>query len=100
MPLVSAARGTAGRPRSQQFLLRRSVGSGFSALVGQGAAMKFRLLHLPAPPGSASPSRLVDADGREIEWANRFLDMQRWPRGLLHASTYPLDRKSKRLDSR
>lgn len=43
--------------------------------------MKFRLLHLAEPPGSASPYRLVDADGREIEWVNRFLDMQQ-VRGL------------------
>lgn len=43
--------------------------------------MKFRLLYLTEPPASVSPCRLVDADGREIEWANRFLDLQR-VRGL------------------
>jgi len=43
--------------------------------------MTFRLLHLGNAPQSASPCRLVDGEGRQIEWANRFLDMQR-VRGL------------------
>ncbi len=43
--------------------------------------MTFRLLCLSEAPQSASPFRLADENGREIEWANRFLDMQR-VRGL------------------
>lgn len=43
--------------------------------------MKFRLQHMPELPASASPYRLLDEEGHEIEWANRFLDIQR-VRGL------------------
>lgn len=39
--------------------------------------MKACLLLQPAAPASASPYRLVDDAGREITWANQFLDAQR-----------------------
>ncbi len=43
--------------------------------------MMFRLVRQPDAAPSASPYRVVDETGGEIEWANRFLDMQR-VRGL------------------
>lgn len=43
--------------------------------------MKFSLLHLGEAAGDRSPCRIVDEAGREIDWANRFLDRQR-VRGL------------------
>ncbi|MGI8741942.1 MAG: hypothetical protein ACR2NN_05125 [Bryobacteraceae bacterium] len=43
--------------------------------------MTFRLLYRSDAPASDSPFRLVDEQGREIEWANGFLDLQR-VRGL------------------
>ncbi|PYX28179.1 MAG: integrase [Acidobacteria bacterium] len=39
--------------------------------------MKLSLLLPPATPASASPYRLVDDAGQEIDWANAFLDAQR-----------------------
>jgi len=39
--------------------------------------MSLSLVHRPSAPVSASPHRLVDAQGREITWANTFLDAQR-----------------------
>ncbi len=39
--------------------------------------MTLSLLHQPATPASASPYRLVDHQGQEINWANDFLDAQR-----------------------
>jgi site-specific recombinase XerD len=39
--------------------------------------MKVCLLLQPAAPASASPYRLADDEGREITWANAFLDAQR-----------------------
>jgi integrase/recombinase XerD len=36
--------------------------------------MTFHAVHLPDLPAGRSPVRLADQDGREIEWANRFLD--------------------------
>jgi len=38
--------------------------------------MKYLLQYRPEAPGSSSPYRLLDEQGREIEWANRFLDVQ------------------------
>jgi site-specific recombinase XerD len=61
--------------------LRRSGGCGFSALAGQGAAVKFRTEHRSDVAGSCSPFRIVDERGRELEWANRFLDLHQ-VRGL------------------
>jgi site-specific recombinase XerD len=43
--------------------------------------MTFHAIHRDDLPTSSSPVRLVDEQGREIEWANRFLDVQR-VRGL------------------
>jgi hypothetical protein len=43
--------------------------------------MTFHAVHLPDTAASCSPVRLADAEGREVEWANRFLDFQR-VRGL------------------
>lgn len=43
--------------------------------------MKFLLRHASDGAASASPYRVVDEAGREIAWANRFLDRQR-VRGL------------------
>ena len=43
--------------------------------------MKFRTEHRIDVAGSCSPFRVVDEQGRELEWANRFLDMQQ-VRGL------------------
>jgi site-specific recombinase XerD len=39
--------------------------------------MKLFLVHRPTVPASASPYRLLDDQGREIPWANAFLDAQR-----------------------
>jgi integrase/recombinase XerD len=39
--------------------------------------MKFSVVYRSAVPASASPYRLVDERGREIAWANTFLDAQR-----------------------
>ena len=39
--------------------------------------MSLSLVHTLSVPASASPHRLVDAQGREIAWANAFLDAQR-----------------------
>jgi len=39
--------------------------------------MSLSLVHRPSAPASASPHRLVDAQGCEITWANTFLDAQR-----------------------
>jgi integrase/recombinase XerD len=39
--------------------------------------MKFSLLECPSMPASACPYRLLDERGKEIVWANAFLDAQR-----------------------
>jgi site-specific recombinase XerD len=41
----------------------------------------FQVIHHPRLPASQAPFRIVDETGRELEWANRFLDAQR-VRGL------------------
>ena len=38
--------------------------------------MKLSVAYLPSTRNSASPYRLLDQQGREIAWANAFLD--RW----------------------
>lgn len=38
--------------------------------------MTFQVIRRDELPASSSPVRLVDGRGREIEWANRFLDLQ------------------------
>ena len=38
--------------------------------------MTFRTLYRPDLPASCSPFRVVDEQERELEWANRFLDVQ------------------------
>jgi site-specific recombinase XerD len=43
--------------------------------------MKFHTEHRSDVAGSCSPFRVVDEQGRELEWVNRFLDMQQ-VRGL------------------
>jgi len=54
--------------------------------------MKLSVAYLPATPHSASPYRLLDEQGREVGWANAFLDakhlIQRSPRSL---RTYAFD---------
>jgi len=46
--------------------------------------MKFSVAYLPSTRHSASPYRLFDEHGREVVWANAFLDdkhlLQRYPR--------------------
>lgn len=48
--------------------------------------MKASVAYLPSTPNSASPYRLLDEHGREVVWANAFLDakhlLQRSPRSL------------------
>ena len=39
--------------------------------------MKLSVIYQPAAPASASPHRVCEEKGREIEWANAFLDAQR-----------------------
>ena len=39
--------------------------------------MKFSVVYRPSVPASTSPYRLLDEHGREIAWANAFLDAQR-----------------------
>ena len=39
--------------------------------------MKVSVIYQPSLPASASPYRLRDEDGRELAWANAFLDAQR-----------------------
>jgi len=55
--------------------------------------MTYRLVQRPCSPASASPYRLLDSKGREVGWANSFLDAQRI-RGLavcsLRAYAYDL----------
>lgn len=43
--------------------------------------MTFRILTPAALPASNAPLRIIDDSGRELDWANRFLDAQ-WVRGL------------------
>jgi len=47
--------------------------------------MRFLVQHRSEVAASVSPYRVVDEQGREIEWANRFLDLQR-VRGLQELS--------------
>ena len=47
--------------------------------------MKFQVIRRTDLAASSSPVRLVDEQGHEIEWANRFLDAQR-VRGLQELS--------------
>jgi site-specific recombinase XerD len=48
--------------------------------------MKFSVVHPPSVSAAASPYRLLDEHGREVAWANAFLDakhlLQRSPRSL------------------
>lgn len=48
--------------------------------------MKLSVAYLPSTPNGASPYRLLDEHGREVVWANAFLDakhlLQRSPRSL------------------
>jgi site-specific recombinase XerD len=39
--------------------------------------MKFAVVHRPSVPASTSPFRVLDEHGREVAWANTFLDAQR-----------------------
>ena len=39
--------------------------------------MKISVIYQPSTPASASPYRLRDEEGRELDWANQFLDAQR-----------------------
>ena len=39
--------------------------------------MKLSVIYQPSLPASASPYRLRDEEGRELDWANAFLDAQR-----------------------
>jgi integrase/recombinase XerD len=39
--------------------------------------MKLSVVHQPSVPASGSPYRLCDENGRELDWANTFLDAQR-----------------------
>jgi len=39
--------------------------------------MKFSVVYRPSAPASTSPYRLLDEHGREVAWANGFLDAQR-----------------------
>lgn len=39
--------------------------------------MNLSLIHRPCVAASASPFRLLDAQGQELDWANAFLDAQR-----------------------
>ena len=39
--------------------------------------MKLSVIYQPSLPASASPYRLRDEQGRELDWANEFLDAQR-----------------------
>jgi site-specific recombinase XerD len=39
--------------------------------------MSLSLVHQPFAAASASPYRLLDAQGQEVVWANAFLDAQR-----------------------
>jgi Phage integrase, N-terminal SAM-like domain len=39
--------------------------------------MNISVVYQPSLPASASPYRLRDEDGRELDWANAFLDAQR-----------------------
>jgi len=54
--------------------------------------MKLSVSYQPALPPSLSPYRLLDAGGREIRWANTFLDAQRIRQLSLHSlRTYAFD---------
>jgi site-specific recombinase XerD len=47
--------------------------------------MKLAVMYLPSLPASASPYRLRDQKGRELDWANVFLDAQRLRQLSLHS---------------
>jgi site-specific recombinase XerD len=54
--------------------------------------MKLSVAYLPALPPSASPYRLLDEQGQQIEWANRFLDSKRLlQRSLRSLRAYAFD---------
>ena len=38
--------------------------------------MTFHMLHSPLLPAGSSPFRVADEEGREVDWVNRFLDVQ------------------------
>ena len=64
--------------RSQQLLRRRRPRRRFyRPSAGSGPAMKFSVVYRPSAPASASPWRVLDERGREVAWANTFLDVQR-----------------------
>src|ERR1019366_9120165 len=72
----SPARRVAGGARSCQFLRRRRQRRRFPTLPGKGAPMTFRTIYRTGLPASQSPFRVVDEQECEVEWINRFLDMQ------------------------
>jgi len=47
--------------------------------------MKLAVMYLPSLPASVSPYRLRDQKGRELDWANVFLDAQRLRQLSLHS---------------
>jgi integrase/recombinase XerD len=47
--------------------------------------MKLSVIYQPSVPASASPYRLRDENGRELDWANVFLDAQRLRQLSLHS---------------
>ena len=71
-------RTVARRPRSQQLLRsRRPRRRLYRPSSGSRPAMKFSVVYRPSVPASTSPYRLLDERGREVAWANAFLDAQR-----------------------
>ena len=54
--------------------------------------MKLSVIYQPSMPASASPHRLRDEEGRELDWANAFLDAQRLRQlSLLSLRAYAYD---------
>jgi hypothetical protein len=51
--------------------------------------MTFHAVKRSDLPAASSPIRLADGHGREVEWANRFLDAQ-CVRGLQSLSSYAM----------
>src|SRR5437773_10949577 len=72
-----AARATARRARSQQFLCGWWRFQRVSTPVGAGLPVIFRVTQQYGLSNAQSPFRVVEPNGREVEWVNRYLDQER-----------------------
>ena len=81
-PLLDhASRSGSSLPPVRRTALREAgCGSGerqaVAGTLGLGAQMKLSVVYQPSLPASTSPYRVCDQEGREVHWANAFLDGQ------------------------